>query len=101
MKPTEARAAFPRLLDEITEVLLRHDPSGLFSAGAPRDEHDDDIHRIVSLLQDTHGPDDVPGILESVMGDWIASSGDNPKEMCRAMAPAIWAAWKKFRDKAV
>ena len=99
MDKEKAAAAFPKLFEDIREVIYQHDPSGLFAMGAPKDEHDDSIHRIISLLQHIHGPEGVQEVLEDAMRDWIADKGDNPKEVCTAMAPAVWTAWSEFRGK--
>ena len=94
MDKKKAAAALPLLVASLREVLQEHDPSGLFACHCPADEHDADIHRIISLLQRAAGPDDVAGIVESVMDGW------RPKGECDAMwgamAPAIWIAWSAF-----
>ncbi len=100
MDPKEARAAFLALLSQIREVVYRYDPSGLFSIGAPKDEHDDSIYKIISLLRHTHGPEEVPDVLEKAMGGWLADNPEASEEMWVSMASEIWEAWKTFLAKA-
>ena len=100
MNKEEARAAFPGLFEAIREVLQRHDPSGLFAMGAPKDEHDDSINRIVARLQSVQSAEAVPEILEREVGGWIRGNGKDAVEVCAAMAPEIWVAWCEFREKA-
>lgn len=99
MDPKKARAAYPQLFNAIRAVIYRHDPSGLFALGAPKDEHDDDVHRIISRLQHVDSPDAVPEILDDVMGYWFEENPD-PKDFARAMAPPIWDAWCVFIEEA-
>ncbi len=100
MDPTKARAAFPRLLSEIREVVYRYDPSGLFAIGAPKDEHDDSVYKIISLLQHIHSEEEVPQVLEKAMGGWLADNPEASEEVWTAMAPEIWDAWKAFLERA-
>ena len=100
MDPEKAKAAFPVLFDAIKEVIYRYDPSGLFSIGAPKDEHDDSVYRIISLLRDTRSLDEVPDILDKAMGGWLAENPHATEEMWVSMAPEIWEAWKIFLQKA-
>ena len=100
MDPKKASAAFPALFNTIREVVYRYDPSGLFSIGAPKDEHDDSVHKIISLLRSTHTLEEVPDVLDQAMGGWLEDNPYASGEMWESMAPEIWEAWKTFLEKA-
>ena len=96
MDKNKAAAAFPELIATLRDVLRQHDPSGLFALGCPEDEHDDDIHRILSLLQGAQGRGDVVNVLDSVLSGWVPE--EERKATFEAMAPAVWAAWSAFLE---
>ena len=100
MNPDEASSAFAVLEAEIRDVFRRHDPSGLFGMGAPADEHDSDVHRVISALQRVADPCGVSEVLQSVWREWIAARGQDPIRVCDAMAPEVWSAWRAFRRRA-
>ena len=100
MDPKKASAAFPALFHKVREIVYRYDPSGLFSIGAPQDEHDDSVYKIISLLRDKHSLEEVPDVLDKAMGGWLAENPDASEEMWVSMAPEIWEAWKTFLEKA-
>ena len=100
MDPQKAKAAFPELFHAIREVVYRHDPSGLFAISAPKDEHDDDVYRIISLLRHSRSMEEVPEVLDTVMGRWLSENPYASEEMWGSMAPEIWEAWKTFLEKA-
>lgn len=99
MDPAKAARAFPRLIAAMRTILHRHDPSGLFGMGAPEDEHDGSICRIISGLQLVRECNEVASILEAELGDWIADNGNDPEKVCQAMAPEVWEAWSTFQDR--
>ena len=100
MDPKKAKEAFPELFHAIREVVYRYEPSGLFAISAPKDEHDDDVYRIISLLRDSRGPEEVPEVLDNVMGGWLTENPHASEEMWVSMAPEIWEAWETFLEKA-
>ena len=100
MDPKKASAAFPALFNSIREVVYRYDSSGLFSIGAPKDEHDDSVYKIISLLRYKHSLEEVPDVLDEAMGDWLADNPEASEEMWVSMAPEIWEAWETFLEKA-
>ena len=100
MDPKKANAAFPELFAKIQDVLYRYDPSGLFSIGAPKDEHDDSVYKIISLLRYIRSLEEAPGILHKTMGGWLAENPQASEEMWALMAPEIWEAWQTFLKKA-
>jgi hypothetical protein len=100
MDPDKATAAFPVLEERIRQTLVAHDPSGLFELGAPRDEHDGDVHTIISRLQRASDETEVPGILEDALGHWIGDRRRVQRKVCEAMAPEVWDAWSAFKVEA-
>jgi hypothetical protein len=100
MDPKKAATAYPALKRRIVEILIANDPSGLFGLGAPYDEHDRDVHIIISKLQGATGTSDVEIILEEVLGGWMDSAGEPVTGLCAAMAPDIWEAWQDFKNAA-
>jgi hypothetical protein len=100
VRPRKATRAFPRVFAAMQEILHRHDPGGLFWIGAPKDEHDESIRRIICRLQRVDAPNEVPSVLEAVLVGWVTENGDDPTEVCGAMAPEIWAAWCAFQNEA-
>jgi hypothetical protein len=100
MDPKKAATAYPARERRVVEILIAHDPSGLFALGAPRDEHDAEARAIISKLQRATGTADVEGILDDVLGGWIRSAGKPTTDLCAAMAPDIWEAWRNFRNAA-
>ena len=100
MDPKKASKAFPTLFSNIREVVYRYDPSGLFAIGAPKDEHDDSVFKIISLLRDKHSQEEVPDVLDKAMGGWLADNPEASEEMWEEMAPEIWEAWKVFLEEA-
>lgn len=100
LDPTRAVSAFKELEGAVRDVLLEHDPSGLFAMGAPRGEHDSDIHRVISKLQFVDKCEGVSDVLQSVLGGWISESGHEPARICAAMAPDLWRAWLVYQEKA-
>ena len=100
MDPKKASTAFPTLFSKIRKVVYRYDPSGLFAIGAPKDEHDDSVNKIISLLRYKHSPEEVPDVLENAMGGWLADNPEASEEKWVAMAPEIWEAWKAFLENA-
>ena len=98
MDPKKAASAYSVLERRIVEILVAHDPSGLFALGAPHDEHDRDVHIIISKLRRAAGTSDVEIILEEVLGGWMNSAGKPTSQLCAAMAPDIWEAWQYFRN---
>ena len=100
MDPKKARAAFPELFNKIREIVYQHDPSGLFSVGAPKDEHDDSVYKIISLLRNKKSLEEVPDVLDKAMGGWLEENPEASDDMWVSMAPEIWEAWKTFLKKA-
>src|SRR5437773_10857366 len=100
MDPKKASVAYSRLEERVVDILVAHDPSGLFALGAPRDEHDREVHAIISKLQHATGPEDVEGILSAVLRPWVEGAGKSVAALCAATAPDIWEAWQKFREVA-
>ncbi len=100
MDARKAAAAYPALEARIRALLVEHDPSGLFEAGAPRDEHDREVHAIVSRLRRAADEDDVAAILADVLGGWIDGAAKNRAELCSRMAPHVWEAWRAFTSAA-
>lgn len=100
MDTQRATKAFPTLQKRIVDVLVEQDPSGLFGTGAPNDEHDADVHAIISQLQRAKSESDVRSVLNDRLRGWIIESGKNVDEVCAQMAPAIWEAWREFKDQA-
>ena len=96
MDPKKTGTAFPELFAKIQDVVYRYDPSGLFSIGAPKDEHDDSVYKIISLLRYIRSLEEVPGILDKAMGGWLPENPHASEEMWVSMAPEIWEAWRKF-----
>ena len=100
MDSKKASIAYPVLERKVVDILVAHDPSGLYALGAPRDEHDRDVHAIISRLQHASGPADVEGILADVLRPWLEDAGKSTTEFCAVMAPGIWEAWQNFRKAA-
>ena len=100
MDSKKASIAYPVLERKVVDILVAHDPTGLYGLGAPRDEHDRDVHAIISRLQDALGQADVEGILADVLRPWLDGAGESTRELCAAMAPGIWEAWQNFRKAA-
>lgn len=100
MDAERAAAAYPALEKRVIGILVAHDPSGLFALGAPRDEHDRDVHTIISALQGATSVTDVRAILERELAHWITGASKDVDELCREMAEPIWDAWCEFRSKA-
>ena len=100
MDSKKAGTAFPELFAKIQDVVYRYDPSGLFSIGAPKDEHDDSVYKIISLLRCICSLEEVPGILHKTMGGWLAENPHASEDMWISMAPEVWEAWKIFLEQA-
>lgn len=92
-------AAYSTLEKRVGSVLIEHDPSGLYALGAPHDEHDGDVHAIISALQHATSVADVRPILESTLGSWIRDAGKDVDVLCATMAPPIWEAWRDFKSE--
>ena len=97
---TDQDRSFGQLCSSIREVLQRHDPSNLFELGAPLDEHDSSVHRIIGGIQHAHDPAGVTEVLERELWDWINAAGNDPTRICAAMAPDVWRAWRAFKGGA-
>jgi hypothetical protein len=100
MDSKKASIAYRALERQVVDIVIAHDPSGLYALGAPRDEHDGDVHAIISRLQRASGPTDVESILAEVLRPWLDGASKSTTELCAAMAPGIWEAWHEFRRAA-
>ena len=88
------RRAQPQLFAELAEVLADHDPVGLVSIGAPRDEYDAEVGTILPRLQAATGRGDVQRILVEEFDSWFGV--DTPKMSAAdfaGVAEDVWAAW--------
>ena len=94
MKPEKAKRAYPELEESIRRAFQAHDPDGLFAMGAPADEHDTDIHAIISSLQHAAGAEDVAATLRHRF------EGGDSVDRLTAMAAEIWQAWRDFKRAA-
>jgi hypothetical protein len=100
MDPKKATAAYPALEKRVRNVLVEQDPSGLYAIGAPDDEHDEEVRRIISLLQRATSVADVREVLKDRLAPWILDAGKSVEDLCTKMAPPIWEAWCEFKLKA-
>src|SRR6266446_6811387 len=100
MDSKKASIAYPVLERKVVDIVVAHDPSGLYSLGDPRAEPDRDVHAIISRLKHASGLVDVEGILADVLRPWLEAAGKSTTESCAAMAPGIWEAWQNFRRAA-
>jgi hypothetical protein len=98
--PEKARRAYPDLENSIRQIFLAQDPDRLFELGAPPDEHDGDIHRVISKLQYASEVSDLVHILEHCRIEAPEMGRQGSSDDWRGMAPAIWEAWLAFKQAA-
>lgn len=70
----------------IRNILIENDPVGLIDGGAPIDEYDDYIYRIMSGLKECRSENDVYAIVEKHFGGFDLYFEDKAK----AAAQKIW-----------
>ena len=88
------RHAQPQLFAELAAVLAEHDPVGLVSIGAPRDEYDPEVGTILPRLQAATDSADVQRILVEEFDSWFGV--DTPKLSAAKFADVaedVWAVW--------
>ena len=75
----------------LAELFYRHDPIGLASLGAPKDEYEPEVGTIIPRLKDANGPDDVRRIVHQEFLRWFeAEEQTGPESAYSEIAQEIW-----------
>ena len=76
---------------DVTELLARHDPMGLTSAGAPADEYEPEAGTIVPRLAEAGSVDDVVDIVHAEFQTWFDGAA-GPRDRYVPVATELWEA---------
>jgi hypothetical protein len=93
------KETYQTLVAEMAIILRRADPLELVSVGAPRDEYDEEVARLVAKLRTASSPADVQVVLREVFGGWREGTSDSPSCIER-VASEIWQVWQRQMGKA-
>jgi hypothetical protein len=86
-----SRLQYKNLHRGLTALLYRHDPIGLASAGAPKDEYEPEASTIIPRLKDAKNADDVRRIVHEEFLHWFDGEGTaGPESAYTAIAHDIW-----------
>jgi hypothetical protein len=94
-----SRVQYLNLHRGLTELLYRHDPVGLATAGAPSDEYEPEVGTIIPRLRDAKSPDDVRRIVHQEFLRWFeAEETAGPESAYNRIAQEIWDNFIKHAD---
>src|SRR5436309_64738 len=93
------RASYGTLLTEVAAILRRADPLELVSCGAPLDEYDEEVARIVAKLRTATSAHDVQVNLRGVFGGWREGPPDSSWAIDK-VANEIWQFWRRQSEQA-
>ncbi len=68
------KADFKRALPIVRGVVKEWDPSALFGAGAPDDEHDREVYQVIGRVGEIHSAEDADRVLRESFGGWLEAS---------------------------
>jgi len=87
---------FKALHKTVRQVLFAFDPTGLFELGAPLDECDWAVARIISVLEELDGPSMLPERLEKVFEELLEMNPNLSTKNLGEISIPIWEAWEEF-----
>lgn len=85
--------AFLNLHIAVAEIVRRADPIGLVKSGAPDDEYDAEVDRILVRLRAAKTESDVARIASDVFHERLCPESELPDGMAEGLAKAIWPVW--------
>ena len=85
-----------QLHKSVRQVMITFDPTGLFAMGAPLNECDWAVARIISMLEELDGPAMLAKRLKNILGDMLGMNPDLNANTLREMSIPIWEAWEEY-----
>jgi hypothetical protein len=92
------KAAYGRLVGEVTAILCRHDPVGICDERNP-DEYAPEAASIVAKLRDCASVADAQRAAHRVFVGWFDRDTAGPESRYAAPAAEIWVAWQAILDE--
>ncbi len=82
------REKFERQFSGLKKIYIKHDPFALVENGAPENEHDSEIAKILSGLKSAKSESDTVQLINRVMKDSYDETGSNEE-----FAKEVYAWW--------
>jgi len=94
----ETKRKYPKLFEEVSAILYRHDPIGIgIALGAPPDEYAAEAGTIIPRLKECRSEEDVVRVVLEEFQRWFGQDA-GAKERYAKPSREIWQAWQRLAN---
>ena len=90
-----AKNMYKSLFKEVKKIVIESDIVGLIKQGAPEDEYDDEISRIISAMQKCEDAKSLQNLIYAIFKDSFGSSSAGDLKDFSDLATKLWIVKKK------